>query len=152
MNESFDGQSQARRDIERMIPNMSRDLLRAKRSEKGFSFPNATVNGFPAEFHTMMISTVIASDALYSYKTEDGNIYNYITWYLESAINMIIDELNKHKIAEDFILANPLNFYKKIADTFYKNKDIKKTSELLSIPENKHYIDKSVEIYEDRIL
>ncbi len=141
-----------KREVERMIPNMSRDLIRLKKQTDGYSFPKTEINGFPAEFHTMMISSVIASDALASYTVKDGNVYSYISWYLESAVNMIIKELEKHTIKSDFILSSPLNFYKKIANTFYRDKDIKKISEVLSIPENRQCIEKAVEIYEERIL
>ncbi len=141
----------ARKEIEKMIPKMVRDSI-VKKKQNGINISDKDIDGFPADFKLMLVSGALTSDAFYSYDLKDGDVFEYINWFIESSLRIVLNELGQKTIENSFVLANVHNFYKKIVLTFEKTHDPNLTADLLGIPAQEKYIKKCLDIYEERII
>ncbi len=134
-----------RMEMEKQIPEMARMLIALRKKRGTMQFPPAQLSAYPAEYHAMILSSVIASDALYYYTKKDGDPHLYIAWFLEAALTLLNEEYQTEKIQADYLLANPMNFYRKIADRMKAKKPVS-----VYPTKDRKYLQKAVEIYEER--
>ncbi len=139
-------------EILRKIPRLSKEVFDEKVAEGSINFGNREVNGFPPGFHAVVVSSVIASDAFASYKKEDGDIISYLRYFINNSLILMADEFKTGRVLEGDILNNPLNYYKKVSGIWYRYHDHKAVSIHLGILNNAELLDRTVEIYEERII
>ncbi len=140
-----ESQRENRMEMEKQIPEMARMLIALRKKKGTLQFPSAQLSAYPAEYHAMILSSVIASDALYYYTKKDGDPHLYIAWFLEAALSLLNEEFKTEEIRENDILANPMNFYEKMVQIM----KIKKPVSILPMRDH-YYFQKIEEIYEER--
>ena len=128
------------------------EILAEMITRRELSLPQIHVGYLPISVHVNTVVAALTSDALSSYTDADGDRDAYVEWVIRSALTMIAWELATGKIRDNYVLSNFFNFYKKITDTFSKNKNYEDVTKRFHIPMNIHMINKMVEITGERIL
>ncbi len=96
-------------------------------------------------FRMTVVSSIIADRAFDYYEEKDGEIYDYIYWFINSSASMVRNEYMYG--IKDGVNADPSNFFIKLCDAYRENNgDCRKAAKKLHIQCNRKLMKKTIEV------
>lgn len=107
---------------------------------------NYCIKAFPGSFQTTVVATAIACLAYREYKPEDGDLTDYVKWFVKSAVTLAGDDCRKGDLS-DSILSSPSSFFKKISEAVKMDDgDMKRTAKRFGLEYSEKMMKKTMDI------